>query len=329
ARFFELVRPFVFRPGLDEAIVADVRHMKQEIDRAQRAKGAERRNVKLGRGGIREVEFLAQALQLLYAGDDPWLRGGNTLRALFRLTERGYLSPGLGRMLGDGLVFLRNVEHRLQILHEFQTHTLPEDPRALGLLARRMGIALPPDAARRRFLAEYRRVTDDVHAAFREFFDTRPEPRGITPPRIPSFTALKATGFTDPDRARQNLRLVLEGRPLVPYAEPMRRALHAMFPVLLEALWQSPDPDEALNQFERFVAAAGPRTAYLELLAERPDLLANLVKLCARGELLTQLLVTQPELLNGLADHSTFASPRRRRYFRKALAAAMGPRLSL
>jgi glutamate-ammonia-ligase adenylyltransferase len=100
-----------------------------------------------------------------------------------------------------------------------------------------------------------------------------------------------------------------------------------MFPVLLEALWQSPDPDEALNQFERFLAAAGPRTAYLELLAERPDLLVNLVKLCARGELLTQLLVTQPELLNGLADPSTFASPRRRRQFKELLAPALAPRL--
>src|SRR6185503_5890181 len=325
ARFFELVRPFVFRPGLDEAIVADVRHMKQEIDRAQRAKGAERRNVKLGRGGIREVEFLAQALQLLYAGDDPWLRGGNTLRALFRLTERGYLSPGLGRMLGDGLVFLRNVEHRLQILHEFQTHTLPEDPRALGLLARRMGIALPPDAARRRFLAEYRRVTDDVHAAFREFFDTRPEPRGITPPRIPSFTALKATGFADPDRARQNLRLVLEGRPLLPYPARASAALARMLPVLLDALWQSPDPDEALNQFERFVSAAGPRTAWLELLADQPPLLANLVRLCARGELVTQMLLTQPELLGSLADPATFASHKSGREFRVALASVLAP----
>ncbi len=81
-----------------------------------------------------------------------------------------------------------------------------------------------------------------------------------------------------------------------------------MFPVLLDALWQSPDPDEALDQFERFVAAAGPRTAYLELLAARPELLANLVRLCARGELLTQLLVAQPELLNGLADPATFAA---------------------
>src|SRR4029077_18537879 len=108
---------------------------------------------------------------------------------------------------------------------------------------------------------------------------------------IPSYTALKATGFADPDRARQNLRLVLEGRPLIPYPDAASRALRAMLPVLLDALWQSPDPDEALNQFERFVAAVGPRTAYLELLAERPDVLTNLVKLCARGELVTQLLV--------------------------------------
>ena len=325
ARFFQLVRPFVFRPGLDEAIVADVRRMKQEIDRAQRAKGAERRNVKLGRGGIREVEFLAQALQLLYAGDDPWLRGGNTLRTLFRLTERGYLSPGLGRMLGDALVFLRNVEHRLQILHEFQTHTLPEDPRALGLLARRMGVARPPDAARRRFLAEYRRVTNGVHAAFREFFEARPIPRGVTAPRIPTFTALKATGFADPDRARQNLRLVLEGRPLLPYPARAGAALARMLPVLLDALWQSPDPDEALNQFERFVAAAGPRTAWLELLADHPALLTNLVRLCARGELVTQMLLTQPELLGSLADPATFAAQKTGREFRAALAPVLAP----
>ena len=327
ARFFELTRPFVFRPGLDAGIVEQVRGMKQEIDRAQRAKGGERRNVKLGRGGIREVEFLVQALQLLYAGDDPWLRGGNSLRALFRLTERGYLAPALGRGLGDALVYLRTVEHRLQILHEFQIHTLPEEPRALGLLARRMGVALPPDRARRRFLAEYRRVTDAVHAAFRGFFDARPAPRA-TAPRIPTFTALKATGFVDPDRARQNLRLILEGRPLLPYPARASQALARMFPVLLDALWQSPDPDEALNQFERFVAAAGPRTAWLELLAEEPRLLTNLVRLCARGELVSQMLLAQPELLGSLADPATFAAQKTEAEFRAALAPVLGSGLS-
>ena len=323
ARFFEAVRPFVYRPGLDPAIVGEVREMKTQIDRSLRGKDAERRNVKLGRGGIREVEFLVQALQLLYGGDDPWLREPNSLRAIFRLTERGYLAPALGRELGDALVHLRTVEHRLQILHEFQTHTLPDEPHALGLLARRMGLALAPAAAARRFLARHRRITALVHRAFREFFAAPPR-AAARPPRIPTYTALKATGFTDPDRARQNLRRVLEGRPLVPYPAAAGRAIARLFPILLDALWQSPDPDEALGQFERFVAAAGPRTAYLELLADRPELLANLVRLCARGELLTELLMTQPELLNGLATPETFRAHKTARQFRRELAPVLG-----
>ncbi|HYB42672.1 MAG TPA: glutamate-ammonia-ligase adenylyltransferase, partial [Candidatus Methylomirabilis sp.] len=327
ARFAEVIRPFVFRPGIDPAVVGEIRRMKDAIDRSVRAKGGERRNVKLGTGGIREVEFLVQALQLLYGGDDAWLRERNTLRAIFRLTERGYLSPERGRFLGDALVHLRTVEHRLQILHEFQTHTLPEEADELGRLARRTGIALPPGPAGRRFIAGHRRITRGVHAAFRDFFAAAPG--GAAPAvRIPSYTSLKATGFADPDRARQNLRLLWEGRPLIPYPAAARRSLAAMFPVLLDALWQSPDPDEALNQFERFVAAAGARTAYLELLAARPEVLANLVKLCARGEFLTQILVAQPELLGALASPATFAAHRRKPDFKRVLAGALAPRLS-
>src|SRR5262249_17638067 len=183
------IRPFVFRPGLDPGIVNEIRQMKRAIDHSLRGKDAERRNVKLGVGGIREVEFLVQALQLLYGGEDPWLRERNSLRAIFRLTERGYLSPALGRFLGDSLVHLRTVEHRLQILHEFQTHTLPEDPTALGLLARRLGIGEPPRAAGRRFLTLHRRITTGVHRAFRAFFASRP-PGARPPVRIPSYTSL-------------------------------------------------------------------------------------------------------------------------------------------
>jgi glutamate-ammonia-ligase adenylyltransferase len=326
-RFLDLIRPLVYRPGADPEIVAQVRAMKREIDRSLRAKGHERLNVKLGVGGIREVEFLVQALQLLYGGDDPWLRERNTLRAIFRLAERGYLSPALGRRLTDAYAFLRTVEHRLQILHEFQTHTLPEAPEELGRLARRMGIALPPERAARAFASRYRTITREVHRAFTAFFEAPRNP--LKRPRIPSVTALRATGFVDPERARQNLRLLLEGRPLIPYPEPAERALHRIFPVLLDALWKSPDPDEALNQFERLVSAVGPRAAYLELLAHRPDLLANLVTLCARGEPLAQLLTTQPELLAGLADPTVFSAPQRKADFRRALATALAPGLSL
>src|SRR5262249_37922123 len=127
------------------------------------------------------------------------------------------------------------------------------------------------------------------------------------------------------DRARQNLGLVLEGRPLIPYPQTAHRALQRILPVLLDALWQSPDPDEALNQFERFVSAIGPRTAYLELLASRYDVLTNLVKLCARGELVTELLVLQPERVAALASPATFATSKRKRTFRAGLGDVLVP----
>jgi len=328
ARFMDWAGRTVYRAGVDERVLPAIHGMKREIDRALRGRHAEAsaRNVKLGRGGIREVEFLVQALQLLYGGDDPWLRERNSLKALFRLTERGYLAPDLGRRLSHALVHLRTVEHRLQILHEFQTHTLPDDPIELGRLARRLAIDAPPRVAARRFTTEHRAVTRDVHRAFREFFGERPAP-APSRPRLPSRMALVATGFADPERALQNLRMIIEGRPLVPYPGALRTALARLQPVLLDACWKSPDPDEALNQFERFLAAAGPRAGYVELLAARPELVGGLVRVCAGGDLLAQLLVAQPELLVSLADPAVLEGRRTRADFRAALASVFAPGL--
>ncbi len=332
ACFLDLAREVVYRPGVDARIVRAIRDMKQEIDRALRGRGwggeadGARDNVKLGRGGIREIEFLVQALQLLYGGDDPWLRERNTLKALFRLAERGYLAPALVRTLSEAYAHLRTVEHRLQILHEFQTHTLPTEREALGRLARRLGFSERPAVAARQFSRRHREITAAVHRAFREFFDERRQPPAPRL-RLPSLLALGATGFADPERARQNLKLILEGRPLVPYAGALRRALERLLPALLDALWKSPNPDEALNQFERFLAAAGPRAGLIELLAAEPVVLEGLTRLCAGGDLLTQLLITQPELLTSLADPEAMQGPKTTPGFRAALAPVFAPAL--
>jgi glutamate-ammonia-ligase adenylyltransferase len=300
-RFMTLAAETVYRPGLDARIVGSIRDMKGQIDRAVRAKGHQATDVKLGRGGIREIEFIVQALQLLYGGDDAWLREPTTLKAIFRLTERGYLAPDLGRLLSQAYVHLRTVEHRLQILHEFQTHTLPTQTLELGRLARRAGVQAQPARAARQFQARHRAVTTAVHRAFRDFFSARElGPRRRI--RLASLTALRATGFRDSERARHNLELILEGRPLVPYAAHLHATLERLYPMLLDALWKSPDPDEALNQFERLLAAAGPRAGLIELLVKDADLLLGLVKVCAGGDLLTELLIAQPELLASLAS---------------------------
>jgi len=330
ARFMDLAGEIVYRPGFDAGVLPAIRDMKRGIDRELARRGAgdgRASNVKLGRGGIREIEFIVQALQLLYGGDDAWLRERNTLKALFRLTERGYLAPELGRTLSHALIHLRTVEHRLQLLHELQTHTLPGDAAALGLLARRLGIAGRRDAAARSFRARHRAITTAVHRAFTAFFAERPAEAGRGP-KLPSLVSLTATGFADPERARANLRLILEGRPLVPYAGALRAALERLYPALLDALWKSPDPDEALNQFERFLSAAGPRAGYVELLADNTPLLEGLVRLCAGGDLLTQLLITQPELLASLADPSAVSRRRTRATVRAALARVWAPEVS-
>src|SRR5262245_56848613 len=327
ARFAEWAQGVVYRAGADPQVVPAIRAMKGEIDRSLTDKGdGLTRNVKLGRGGIREIEFIVQALQLLYGGDDPWLREPSTLKAIFRLVERGYLAPALGGTLSQAYVHLRTVEHRLQILHEFQTHTLPREADALARLARRIGIAGTPARAVREFQRRHRRITTAVHRAFREFFSERGQ-HAPSRLRIPSAMALRATGFTDPERARHNLKLIVEGRPLVPYAGALRRALERLLPALLDALWKSPDPDEALNQFERFLAAAGPRAGLIELLASDANVLTGLARLCAGGDLLTQLLITQPELLTSLADRQALARPKSARAFRAALAPVFAPAL--
>ncbi|MBI2204614.1 MAG: hypothetical protein HYU41_12260 [Candidatus Rokubacteria bacterium] len=327
ARFMALAREVVWRPGIDERIVGAIRGMKREIDRQVAGKRDTRENVKLGRGGIREIEFLVQAMQLLFGGDDAWLRERTTLKAIFRLTERGYLAPDLGRTLSHAYVHLRTVEHRLQIVHEFQTHSLPTDTTEVGRLARRLGVAGSPAQAARRFMTQHRRVTTDVHRAFRDFFAERTRAAAARV-RLPSLMALQATGFTDPERARANLRLVVDGRPLVPYAAAMHDALDRLVPKLLDALWKSADPDEALNQFERFLAAVGPRAGLIEMLAGDGDILLGLVRLCAGGDLLTQLLITQPELLSRLADPAAMARPKSEADFRAAYAAVFAPGLT-
>jgi [glutamine synthetase] adenylyltransferase / [glutamine synthetase]-adenylyl-L-tyrosine phosphorylase len=324
ARFQDLAREMVYRPGLDERIVPAVRAMKGQIDSALRAKGHEATNVKLGRGGIREIEFIVQALQLLYGGDDAWLREANSLKAIFRLTERGYLAPDLGRLLSQAYAHLRTIEHRLQILDELQTHTLPDDPQALGRLARRAGFQGPPARAAREFQVKHRAVTAAVHRAFREFFAAREHgPRRRV--RLASLTALKATGFKDPERARHNLQLILEGRPLVPYAAHLATTLERLYPLLLDALWKSPDPDEALNQFERLLGATGPRAGLVELLVKDPDLLLGLVKVCSGGDHLTELLIAQPELLASLVSPERVLARKSKAALRQAVASVFVP----
>ncbi|PYM67579.1 MAG: bifunctional [glutamate--ammonia ligase]-adenylyl-L-tyrosine phosphorylase/[glutamate--ammonia-ligase] adenylyltransferase [Candidatus Rokuibacteriota bacterium] len=299
--FMDWARTVAYHAGVEREAVAEIRAMKNRIDRLLRARGQQERHVKLGVGGIRDVEFHIQALQLLYGAQDPWLQERNSLRALHRLAERGYLTWEESGALVRAYVFLRTVEHRLQILHALQTHTLPGDPAELAKLARRLGYAGEAEDVRRRFLADYERTRRTVRSAFEEFFTASGARDQASPPPWTA-EAVAAVGFADPERARQNLRLLWDGPPPAASPHAVRAALAAVVPVALEALRRVPDPDTALDALERFVSGAGPRTAYLARLGHTPGLLADFLTFFTRSERLAQALIARPELLDELGD---------------------------
>src|SRR5206468_3392645 len=141
-RFIELITPFVYRKYLDFAAIDEVRDIKVRIDeQVQRSVGLER-HVKLGRGGIREIEFFVQALQVLYGGEQRAIRTRSTLDALERLESTGTINREVAGQLSEAYVFLRNLEHKLQIVHHLQTHEIPADPLEVEKCARRMHMPL-------------------------------------------------------------------------------------------------------------------------------------------------------------------------------------------
>jgi len=173
--FLSRVSPFIFdgsKTHTPEAILAQVKAVKDMIDAKMADRGQERRNVKLGRGGIREIEFIVQAAQILCGGGFSDLRERNTMAALAKLARRRLLSVRDRQALERAYVFLRDIEHKLQMVHDLQTHALPDLPDELARCAIRLGYSAGNRRkAGQRFLADHRRHRANVHRIFRSLFD--------------------------------------------------------------------------------------------------------------------------------------------------------------
>lgn len=193
-RFLRRVAPFIYQPFSLEDL-AEVRAIKDAIDRRTRAEGESERNVKLGVGGIREIEFFVQSAQAFFGARLPAIRSRNTLLALHRLRRHGLLAPEACRELTDAYRFFRTVEHRLQMVHELQTHSLPADPDELQICALRLDYRDTPDAtASDQLLRDYRLHTGRVHQMFRRLVE-----RPRTSPLVRA--ALRKTSRPSPNRA--------------------------------------------------------------------------------------------------------------------------------
>ena len=305
----ELV-PFVYRRYLDFGTLEDLNAMKRRVDASLRAPEAASRDVKLGRGGIREVEFFVQAQQLVHGGKDARLRQRGTLPALTALATHGYMEAGLAAELGGAYRFLRDVEHKLQIVQERQTQLLPSDPDDLLALARRLGFRGP--GAVEKFRDAHARHAATVHGAFAALFhgaeearrrDERPELAALIEQldhEEQAIWQLGRLGFRDVPAAYGDLRLLRDGPPHAPASPRRKQALATLAPALLAEIAGSADPDRALHHMATFVSTVGARTSYLHLLLENPAIMGLLIRLFATSQFLSAFFLRHPELLDSL-----------------------------
>lgn len=197
-RFLDRVASFIYQQPFALEHLGEVRAVKEGIDKKMRARGEWERNVKLGMGGIREIEFIVQSIQAFFGGPLPAIRERNTLKALDLLRRHRLIDPETCRTLTDAYGFLRHVEHRLQMVHELQTHALPSDPDELTICALRLDYRdLPAAGATEQLLAEYRGHAGRVHHVFRTLFDAPRESPIVR-------AALRKTSRPSPKRIAKN-----------------------------------------------------------------------------------------------------------------------------
>ena len=299
ARFREMVTPQVFRPDVSVSqALASVRLAKQKIDRQVEKKSGF--NVKLGRGGIREIEFIAQALQLAHGGRDDWLRAPHTLVSIERLSDRGFVTQQERSELSDAYTFLRTLEHRLQMEHGLQTHSLPEATAARALIGKRMGYTA------REFESVLKLHKSHVRRTYDRLFSEVVLPASSPAiPRRSKSVDKEAALVTAAARAfQQHLR--------EPMLAPEILAQH-----LPEAAKQSLNATRSLAHAVRIAESLEKTELQLSL---SDDNLSALMTLCGASDFFAEMIASNPSLIEGLGKHSSQAL---RRDYRAVLRAAI------
>ncbi len=314
AQLLRAIEPFIYRKYLDYNLIEDMMAMKKRIDASLAREREGEFNIKLGRGGIREVEFFIQALQLVYAGKSPALRQKNSLAALAGLLEARLIKEDDYNALCEAYCFLRTVEHRIQVVQERQTHSLPKKDEEMQALARRCGYLRANgrekfqqvlQGHRNRvaeiygclFLERDEKLKEEVRPEVYYFFDHKADPELIK-------DMLAERHFERVDTAYENLLLLRDGPPRANLTERARRLLGKIAPLLLQEIFASPDPDMALAYLDRFLCAVGSRSAFYALLAENREILKLMISLFGMSEFLSKIFVGHPELLDSMVSRS-------------------------
>jgi [glutamine synthetase] adenylyltransferase / [glutamine synthetase]-adenylyl-L-tyrosine phosphorylase len=309
--FLERLRPFVYPRYFDDATLEDIRGIKQQTEAIVAGKAHTEREVKLGRGGIRDIEFTVQMLQLLQGGRWDEVRTPNTLAAIRALGDRQRVSPFEAETLERNYVFLRRIEHRLQIEGGLQTHILPEHAQELTLLARRLGYQTS-DA----FMNVYRERTAETRAILEQFLAVKGDGNlwvmELLDPGASCTTGLerlRQNGFADPERARQELLCLANGPEHEPYTRDTAQQFAAITPFLVDALTHTPDPDMALAKFGQILSQLPTPATLYNLLKYNPKLTRYLTAVISSSDYLAEMLVRDISLLDLIGSPGHLDAP--------------------
>jgi [glutamine synthetase] adenylyltransferase / [glutamine synthetase]-adenylyl-L-tyrosine phosphorylase len=313
ANFLKEIEPFIYRRYLDYTTVDELRHMKTRIENELLTGEGKERNIKLGYGGIREIEFFTQALQLVNGGYEPKLRNPGTLPALAELARHKFISSDVRDKLTEAYRFLRQAEHKVQIVQEAHAHSIPHGTDAEQAYARRLGYKRNGKLTERElFWRDYRRQTKIVRGIFdRLFYGAQKEMETKGTSATGSIwhdldnqdlitKELANTGFADPAKAYQNLLAVRDGEVYAPPSQKRLKIMRNLGPALITEIAKSSDPDRALLNLSRFSQRIGGRTGFLTLLAENPETMRLLITLFADSQFLTDQFLNRPELIDTL-----------------------------
>jgi [glutamine synthetase] adenylyltransferase / [glutamine synthetase]-adenylyl-L-tyrosine phosphorylase len=301
ARFLRTIEPFVWRRSLDFGAVEELRAMSRRI-RSHHAGGqafGPGYDLKRGRGGIREVEFYVQIHQLIHGGRDPALRVPDTLGAIVALAKAGWIDDGAARVLAEAYRLYRTIEHRLQMVEDRQTHSLPADLTALGTVAQLHGLS--DGAALLDLLASHVNAVGALYDGL-----DGPARQSMPGGGDALNDALTRAGFQEPTRAAARIAEWRSGKLRAVRSDVAFAALEAVLPSLIEAFARAPDPDAALHAFDAMLGGLPTALNLFRLLEAQPALLNLLVEIISHAPTLAAALGRNATLLDRLLDASAF-----------------------
>jgi [glutamine synthetase] adenylyltransferase / [glutamine synthetase]-adenylyl-L-tyrosine phosphorylase len=320
--------PFVWRKHLDFAALSDVHDMKRQMQtyRGQSEIAVEGHNVKIGRGGIREIEFFAQTQQLITGGRHPELRVRPTLEALDRLASSNWITFEARDQLTAAYEFLRRVEHRLQMVADEQTHALPDEARAVEQFARFFGYenraAFANDLLKHLTIVQghYAKLFEDDPAGTAKLPDVD-YTAGPDDPRL--IDHLASLGFKKPVAVAATVRQWLDDDYRVFRVEATRNSFVDFLPSLITGLANAEDADNAIVVFDRFLQALQRGGRLFVLLSQNRDLVALVALILGAAPRLGDMLARQPQIMDGLIDPRFFGAMPDRRELSARLAATL------